>query len=233
MRSHQSQSILDQLIKLEKSEAFAVLTRAVQSRSALQIKPAGSQKVLNIKLHRSAGQRNFRIISDLAESLAGEEVTVKVILDSRLFFIKSTISYDNHGVFLSGYENFFELVRRRRPRFRIPNNWSQQAVIHALDASYEIKSKAQIIELSAEGMKLAVNPELPRYEKNQNIKVFFKVFRRAEVVVNARVIHVKKNTSSGPTIGVQFAPASNLVRSKIQNVCDDLAFFYAAASAAV
>lgn len=223
-------SILEKLVQLEKAEAFHVLTRAVHARSALQIKPTSSQKVINIKLNRSAGQRHFRIISDHAESLAGEEVTVKVILDHRLFFIKSTVSHDSHGIFLSGYENFFELVRRRRPRFRIPDNWSQHAVIHALDASYDIKSKARIIEISSEGMKLAVNPELPRYEKNQNIKVFFKIFRRAEVIVSARVIHVKKNTSSGPTIGVQFAPASNLVQNKIQNVCDDLAFFYAAAT---
>lgn len=233
MKSSSAKNILEQLVKLEKAEAFNVLTRASHSRSALQIKPSSSQKVINIKLNRTTGQRNFRIISDHAGPLVGEDVTVKVSLDSRLFFIKSTVSQDGHGLFLSGYENFFELVRRRRPRFRIPDSWSQQAVIHALDTSYDIKSKAHIIELSSEGMKLVVDPELPRYEKNQNIKVFFKIFRRAEVVVHARVVHIKKNTSGGPTLGVQFVPVSKLVQNKIQNVCDDLAFFYAATPTSV
>ena len=55
--------------------------------------------------------------------------------------------------FFENTDNFFELVRRRKPRFEVPDHWSQVAKVQALGNPAEIKSPLTIIDLSRTGMR--------------------------------------------------------------------------------
>ncbi len=221
-------SIMDDFIHIEKNKAFHILNQVADSRTEVQIKIADVQKIVNTTLNKYGVRKHF-YVADKDDSLSLKSgITIKIIFENKLFFLKTNIKKFEQSYYFDGYEHLYELVRRRRPRFKVPDAWAQSALIQSNESLHQLRSAARIIEMSKSGMKLSVNPELPRYEKNQIINLRFKIFRRAEIQLSAKIVHLKRNISAGPTIGVQFMDDTILLKNKIQNVCDDLAFFYAA-----
>lgn len=220
--------VLKELAPVDRYKTYQILNQVMDSSSEIQIKIINDNKILNLKLKR-IGQRKHFYLNSISERFENKpEVTFKIIINNKLYFLKTIIKKIEGKFYFDNYDNFFELIRRKKPRFRLPSNWFQSVFIQSEGLANEFKSAANIVEMSKEGMQLKITPEIPRYEKNQSINLKFKVFRRAEIQVNAKIIHVKKHTSGGPTIGVQFIDETILIKNKIQNVCDDLAFFYAA-----
>jgi c-di-GMP-binding flagellar brake protein YcgR len=76
-------------------------------------------------------------------------------------------------------------------------------------------------------MRLTLTPDLPRFELNQKVKIQFKIYKRAQVAVLGTVRHLRKNKSGGPTLGIEFNEMSELVKGKIQNICDDIGYHQA------
>lgn len=223
-------SIMSELAPIEKNKAYSFLNRTVEKSSLIQIKVKNDERVVNTFLKKMNSRRHFYLGDKFEHLQVGTEVTIKVIVDEKLFFIKTELKKAENYFYFDNFDNFFELVRRKKPRFKIPQKWSQSAYIQSLATPYELKSTASIVEMSKAGMKLKIGPELPRYEDGLEIKVNFKIFRRAEISLKAKIIHVKKTKSGGPIIGVRFLDLSNLSQNKIQNVCDDLAFYHTASS---
>lgn len=221
-------SVLKELDHVEKYKSYQVLNQVVDYAADVQIKIPNESKIVNTKLKKIGARKHFYIVSvsDLLKSKP--EVTIKIIISDKLFFLKTSIKEVEGNYYFENYEHLYELIRRKRQRFLIPKKWPQTAVIQSAEAVSKLRSDATIIEMSKAGMKLNIKAEIPRYEKNQIINLRFKIYRRAEIQLSAKIIHLKKNSSAGPTIGVQFMEHSILSKNKIQNICDDLAFFHAA-----
>lgn len=220
-------NILNELVLIEKNKAYQILNRAADYRTDIQLKITGENKIYSVQLQKIGMRKHFYIREKNHQFDAQTEVTAKIIIENNLYFLKTKIKRNDQSYYFDDFEHLFELVRRKKPRFSIPEKWSQSAVIQGTKTPYELKSAARIVEMSKAGMKLEVKAELPSYEKNQNIKLKFKLFRRGEVEIRAKIIHVKKSKSAGPVIGVQFEDDSALLKNKIQNICDDLAFYFA------
>lgn len=221
-------NILDALVQVEKNRAIQILNKAATLNIEIQIKVINEEKVLFAKLKKIGQRKHFYITSNASILESKPEATLKIIFLNKLFFLKTNIKKYNDDYYFENYENFFELVRRKNPRFQIPLNWPQSAMIQSVETVNGLRSLAIILEMSKSGMKLTIVPVLPRYDKNQVIKLKFRVFKRGEIALSAKIVHLKKNVVGGPTIGIQFTEDSILLKNKIQNVCDDLAFFYVA-----
>jgi|GEM_PF-7083844 len=220
-------SILSELIQVEKDKVYLILNKVVKLGTEVQIKIWGEDKVLSATFKKIGSSKFYYIMTRSSLLENKHEATIKIILLNKLFFLKTDIKKFDESYYFEKYDNFFELVRRKTPRLQIPHHWPQFAIIRAVENKNALKSVAKIIEMSKSGIKLVVGPELPRYEKNQMIKLKFKIFRRGEIELYAKIIHHKNNPEGGPTLGAQFVDDSILIKNKIQNICDDLAFYYA------
>lgn len=232
---------MKELIQIERYQSYQLLHQVINTKTEIHFKIADKNKIIKTTLKKINERKHFYIVAAVDAFADNPEITAKIIINGKLFFLKTTLKRFQGGIYFDSYENMFELIRRKNQRFSIPKQWSQTAFVQATDdrviqprhvtyveLSKTLKSAATVIELSKSGMKMQLSYELPRYEKNQIINIKFKIFRRAEIQINAKIIHLKKNVTAGPTIGVQFMDETILLKNKIQNVCDDLAFFYAA-----
>jgi hypothetical protein len=216
-------SILNNLEKIDKTQALVTLNSVQAAQIPVHLKFADQKKIYSVRLARTGQQKNFRLEDFRSEQLSEAEATLKIVDGERLFFLKTQVRRKDESYYLDGLDNFFELVRRKKPRFRIPAQWSQTAEIQAGGGP---RVQAEVREVSVMGMRLKISPLIPRFEKTQKIKLRFKIYRRAELTVEAEIIHLQKSSEGGPVVGLQFIGVTNLQQSKLQSICDDLAFFY-------
>lgn len=218
-------NILQELIQFNKQQAFEILNKAAAIRAKTQLKITEESKIHNTEIQKKLLKNRFYLPNIKEDIESNTEVTLKIISQNSLYFLKTTLMKYKNTYYFESYENLFELVRRKSPRLQIPKEWSQSAFIQSLDKN-SLRSICRVLDLSETGMKLKVGPQIPRYEKNQIINLKFKIFRRGEIVLRAKVVHLKKAPSGGPIIGVQFADDTKLIKNKIQNIYNDLAFYY-------
>jgi hypothetical protein len=79
---------------------------------------------------------------------ANLDVTLKLIVDQRLFFLKTKIKKANDKFYFETLEEMYELVRRKKPRFTLPEKWTQAVHLQGASSPIELKSAAKIIDLS-------------------------------------------------------------------------------------
>lgn len=234
-------NILKDLVKVEKYNTYQLLQNVINTNTEIHIKVAEKNRIIKATLKKIGERKQFYIVAPVDSFYDTPEITAKIIFNGKLYFLKTELKKFQGGVYFESYENLFELVRRKNPRFKIPEHWPQSAQIQSTDTtiiqpkkvtyiefSKLLNSVATITEMSNSGMKMNIAAELPRYDKNQIINIRFKIFRRAEIQTRGKIIHLQKNVAAGPTIGVQFLDETILIKNRIQNVCDDLAFFYTA-----
>lgn len=152
--------------------------------------------------------------------------TFKITLGKNIYFFNSDVKEVDKKFLIKKPAHVYELKRRKEERFYIPSGWDQFALVLTPEKT-SFNSTAKILEISSSGIKLAIVPEIPRFEMNQKVKMQIKIHKRATFVVNGIIRHVKKNKNSGPTVGVEFYNESNLTKSKVSNICDDLLYYYA------
>ncbi len=224
-------SVMDSLSQVDKHEAFQILSRVSAGQTELSFKVQNSEKIFKTKLDRNVARRQFYLTNQDLDFDLKSEITFKILLDRKLFFLKTTFKKGALQFFFENTDNFFELVRRKKPRFLIPEHWAQSAKIQGIGSPAEIKSPGAIIDLSRTGLRLDIRAELPRYEKGQMVTLYFKVHRRAEIKVQSKIIYLQSRSGSGPVIGLEYTDTSILIANKIQNICDDLAFYWTSESA--
>lgn len=219
-------ALLDNMQLIDKNTAFQILVRIAVLGVEIHIKGKDSSQIHKTRIKKNAARPVFFVLSPSIEFESGAEVTFKIIVDKKLYFLKTQVKQSASQYYFDHYTDFFELIRRKKPRFAIPELWSQSCKVQAMNSPADLKAPAEIIDLSRAGMRLLVRPSLPRFEINQLVHLYFKIYRRAEIMVVSKVIYLKKNEQGGPTLGLEFSDNSILIGNKIQNVCDDLAFFY-------
>ena len=219
-------NIMENLAKVDKNETLQILNKIAYKKSEISLKTESSEKVFNTRLEKHPVRRLFFIDHSTLVFDPNLEVTFKVILEQRLFFLKTIIKVVNDKYYFEALDEMYELVRRKKPRFIIPDKWNQAAHMQGASNPIELKSPAKILDISKAGVRLKIEADLPKYEINQVVNFYFRVHRRAEILVKSKVIYLKNNKSGGPIVGLEFSDNSILIANKIQNVCDDLAFFY-------
>ena len=220
-------NIMDHLAQIEKSEAYKILSEAAAKQIEINIKAEDSERVFSSKIEKNQVRRFFYIQNKNLVFDENLDVTIKISLNNRLFFLKTVIKKATQGYYFTDLENLFELVRRKKPRFGIPERWTQICYLHATNHPIEFRAKVKILNISKIGVRIKVEPDLPKYELNQIVNFFFKIHRRAEILVKSKIIYVKPSKVGGPILGLEFSDNSILINNKIQNVLDDLAFYYA------
>ena len=198
-----------------------------RSRIEINFKQQESDKIIKTTLSKNSARKQFYLENKEISFEKAAIVTFKIIVDRKLYFLKTTIKKTNSEYYFENLEHMFELVRRKKPRYIVPDHWVQSARVQAAASPIELKSPATILDVSRSGMRLYVRADLPRYEKNQTINLFFKIYRRAEILVKSRIIYIQHGPDGGgPIIGLEYSDNSILIANKIQNVCDDLAFYW-------
>lgn len=213
---------------IDKVVAAEILNLVINSALVLQIKIPTDKRIISssIKLSRTKHRYILTKSSDILPRQS--EATIKILLPANLYFLKTTIMNAEGGCYFDDISHLFELIRRKSNRYPIPRDWTQFAQVQLATSNNSLKTLAHIIELSKTGMRMRLSPEIPRYEKNQIIRVKFKIHRRGEINLNAKIVHLKRNNEGGPTIGIQFMNLTELNSNKLQNLYDDLAFHHIA-----
>ena len=221
-----SPPVLDDMLPIDRNVAFQILTKVASTGTEIHLKAKDANQINKTLITRIPGRRIFYVTNPVLMFAPEEEITFKIIMDGKLYFLKANLQRSASHYYFDSFNNMFELVRRKKPRFKIPEHWSQAASVQSIDAPASLKAPADIIDVSRAGMRLVVRPLLPRFEINQLVRLNFKIYRRAEISIVCKIIYLRKNSEGGPTLGLQFAENSILLGNKIQNVCDDLAFYY-------
>lgn len=220
---------MENLTHIERNEAYQILSKLVASRVEVVFKIKDKAQIYKTTLAKNAARRHFSIENKKLNLEADDEVTFKIVVQEKLYFLKTNIKKASQYFYFDQFGAMFELARRKKRRFPIPSQWSQSARMQPINSVGDLKSPITVLDVSRAGMRLYVKSDLPRYESGQFVNLYFKIYRRSEILVKSKVIHVKKSPQGGAFIGLEFADNSILIANKIQNVCDDLAFFYAAA----
>ncbi len=218
--------VLDYLVKINTDQASKIIDSVVFEKLNIQMKIYGSDTIHLVKLLTTSKKNTYTILYKGKDFDDAITLTFKAELAGRLFFFKIDSIPDSKTLIINRMTSIYELVRRKEPRFRVPINWLQFAMVYT-SSQKNFKALARINELSGSGMKITLNPELPRYEVNQKIKIQFKIHKRAQVSVFGFVRHLKKNKTGGPTLGIEFTEISDLNKLKVLSICDDMSYFYA------
>lgn len=220
---------MENLTHIERNEAYQILSRVAAERAEIVFKIKDMAQIYKTVIVKNGARRHFSIESKNVNLEADDEITFKILVHDKLYFLKTKVKKATQYFYFDQLDELFELIRRKKRRFVIPPQWSQSARMQPVTNSGDFKSLVTVLDVSRAGMRLSVKSDIPRYEAGQYVNLYFKIYRRSEVLVKSKVVHVKKSPQGGMTIGLEFADNSILIANKIQNVCDDLAFFYAAA----
>lgn len=217
--------VLDYLVKAPASVAAQLMQRISSDGVRVQMKVLGSEVVHSVKLRLSL-DKNIYLVQYKGPAFQKRDLlTFRIDIESQIYFFKTEGLVDTKTFALSPTDPIYELVRRKEPRFKVPEKWPQFGMVLSA-AKRELKSLASIVEISLSGMRVILMPELPRFEVNQVVRVEFKIYKRAQVSVMGVVRHSRKNKFGGPTLGIEFENVQPLTQAKIQNICDDISFYY-------
>lgn len=215
------------LAAVDRNETYQILSRVARGRIEVHLKEQDSDRIVKTTLFKNSARKQFYVENKKLSFDKNNVVTFKIIIDRKLYFLKTTVRKGNQEYFFENFDHMFELVRRKKPRYLVPEHWAQTSKLHAVDAPVDLKSPATILDMSRTGIRLFVRADLPRYQKNQTVNLYFKIYRRAEILVKSKIIYVQNDPDGGsPILGLEFSDNSILIGNKIQNVCDDLAFYW-------
>jgi c-di-GMP-binding flagellar brake protein YcgR len=218
-------STLDYLVEISPEQNEKLLKSIINYRQSIQVKIAEIETIFSTLLEKAENKSQLILINKTPQ-LLNRQATFKVTINDEVYFFKSKIEAHGKLAVTMRPEHIFKLIRRREPRHRIPTAWPQSVLILASE-KININTPAHIIELSTSGLKLQSAADLPRFEKDQKIRLQFKIYKRGGITATGIIRHIRRNRTGGSTIGVEFITTNALTEMKIQNVCDDLTYFYA------
>lgn len=216
-----SAEILDYLSELDAKNTVQILDAIKQRKLAIKIKAPESDKIESVSLYATSLINTFNLLFRKDLKIANELVAFKVAIGTDIYFFKTIVHVKNATHYIKTPFQIFKLVRRINTRYVIPATWPQSGMILASKKKM-LNTKMRIIEISQTGVRMHVLNQLPHYEKDQQIRMQFKMYRRSEVTVNGIVRHVKHNYKDGQLLGVEFIEETLLSRDKIKSICEDL-----------
>ncbi|MFZ3230761.1 MAG: hypothetical protein WA160_11195 [Pseudobdellovibrio sp.] len=214
--------ILDYLSELKPDEVSKVF-EIIQRRSLkIQFKSPENEKVGFVQFVATESANKLCLIFKKDFNLINQTLTFKIKIGTEIYFFKTNIKSLANDFFIQGPFKLYKLIRRKNVRYIVPDSWAQSGCILAAQKKI-MNSKFNIIEISNSGMRILVFPQLPRYEKKQQIQITFKIHKRAVITVSAIIKHMKNNKLGGPILGLEFVFENAMIQNRIQNICEDLA----------
>ncbi|MBC7742958.1 MAG: PilZ domain-containing protein [Bdellovibrionaceae bacterium] len=218
-------STLDYLVEVTAEQNEKLLRMLVAGHVGVQVKVSQDESVNKTYVEKGLSKNQLYLSNKALVSSRGAG-TFKMEHGTDIYFFKSTITQGEKFASIQQPLHIFKLIRRREPRYKIPSEWAQSALILATE-KINLATPASLIEVSNSGLKIHCEMDLPRFEKDQRIRVQFKVYKRAGVIVNGIIRHIRRLRTGGSTIGIEFINNTTLSAGKVQSVCDDLTFYYA------
>lgn len=215
--------ILDYLSETDvtiQKKVFAFIRRR---EVIVQFKTPENQKVETVQFVATESANKINLVFKNDVDLRNQDITFKIKIGTDMYFFKARVVFENRAYFIYGPFKIFKLMRRKNTRFEIPEAWAQGSYILSPQKK-TLNSKIKILEISNTGIRILVYPQLPRYEKKQQIQISLKIQKRAPFFIDGIIKHAKYNKTDGPTLGVEFNLENTLIKNKIQNICDDLAY---------
>lgn len=221
-------SILDHLKELAANSTESLFYETLRLRHRITFKLENIEVIYKGQLLRTSEKWRFQLISPSFENKYEKtvEATFKIETTQGTYFFKSFIQFIDDQLTLVGPFRLFQLTRRKNIRFPIPKDWEQSISFNSYDLR-KMKSTGHIIDFSSSGLRLFVDQELPVYQKNQVLRVQFKIFRRAGIMLKAVVKHTKKNAKKKQELGLEFIELTSAIQNRIDGICSDLSHFQA------
>lgn len=143
-------------------------------------------------------------------------------IGTRVFFFKAKILQDGKGFYVATNSlDLLELRRRRHVRFEVPENFSHECyVITSLNRSARVEAK--LLNFSESGAKMVVMADLVLFQKGSGVIISLKVGKRAVFLVGSVIRFVSRKPKENPELGIEFVNLTEIKKSRILNVCEDL-----------
>lgn len=142
-------------------------------------------------------------------------------IGTRVFFFKAKILMDGKGFYVNANMEMLELRRRRHVRFEVPANFTHEVyVITSLNKNTRVESR--LLNFSESGTKMQVMADLVLLQKGNGVILSLKVGKRAVFLVGCVIRFVSRKPKENPELGLEFVNLTEIKKSRILNVCEDL-----------
>jgi PilZ domain len=217
----------DYLVKLPKNQHLEFFEKAFTPSSKINMKIFGSEDVLAVRMRPNADDHIYTVQFKGDTFSADTLLTFKIEINLQIYFFKAKAIENTKSIVFDKKSDIYELIRRKETRYKLPKEWAQACMFINTEAK-NARAVADIIEISASGMMVMLSSSASIFEPGQKIKLQFTIYRRSQLVLNATIKHSRKKLRSGSVVGIEFDDVSSILQSKIQNILDDLIFYYAA-----
>lgn len=209
------------LNELEANKAFEVLNNCFTVGSDLTIRNEFEPNPLSAKISFFADSKIF-LETEHAEKMATfkGQTSIKFFIGSEVYFIKTTLEVVEKQICFDQSAKVVQLLRRKEPRYNIPEKWNQTAAIWSIEL--RIKNQAKVINFSLSGCRF----EVPRLSLDlslgDQIRLQYQIFKRANVVCDAIVRFITHKPNGSAVLGLEFTNLQKGHKSRIESIVGDL-----------
>ena len=215
---------LEHIQKLTVEESLGILARGMREKMVVACTVNEELKVYDLSLYGELKKDRIVFSSKRWAELKNKTCAFSLKIDTQVYFFKAKVHGDGAEIYLKADFEIFELRRRRDIRYAIPYEWPQSAAI-IIGSKKDKKMAANIMDLSASGIKMQVLSQLPEIKVGQKIAFTIKIHRRAIAYLTGVVRHSRRLHGELPIVGVEFDEVTPLLKDKINNICSDIVRF--------
>lgn len=209
--------------KLPKSEVENIYKKNIFQKCQITI-DGRTNEIVRVELTASEVEHfgKLYILPQEVYELKDKVCAFSFRVGTRVFFFKSKILQDGKGFYVPVNNlDMLELRRRRHVRFEVPENFQHECyVITSLNRNARVEAK--LINFSESGAKMIVMADLVLFQKGSGVIISLKVGKRAVFLVGSVIRFVSRKPKENPELGIEFVNLTDIKKSRILNVCEDL-----------
>lgn len=209
--------------KLPQSEITNIYKKNVFERCQITIE-GQTNEVLRVSLVATEVERfgKLYILPQDVYEFRDKLCAFSFRIGTRVFFFKAKILQDGRGFYVqTNAIDMLELRRRRHVRFEIPDDFPYECyVITSMNRNAKVEAK--LLNFSESGVKMIVMADLVLFQKGGNVIISLKVGKRALFLVAGVIRFVSRKPKENPELGVEFINLTEIKKSRVLNVCEDL-----------
>lgn len=208
--------------KLPKSEIESILKKNIFDKCQITV-DGKTNEVIQVNLTASEVEKfgKLYILPLAVYELKDKLCAFSFRIGTRVFFFKAKVLMDGKGFYVTTKMEMLELRRRRHVRFEVPHDFPHEVyVITSLNKNARVE--AQLSNFSESGAKMIVMADLVLFQKGSGVILSIKVGKRAVFLVGCVIRFVSRKPKENPELGLEFVNLTEIKRSRILNVCEDL-----------
>ncbi|AZZ37729.1 hypothetical protein CIK05_13290 [Bdellovibrio sp. qaytius] len=208
--------------KLPKAEIEAIFKKNIFDKCQITI-DGKTNEVVRVNLTSSEVEKfkKIYILPIEVYELKDKMCAFSFRIGTRVFFFKAKILMDGKGFYISSNIEMLELRRRRHVRFEVPDNFPHEVfVITSLNKNARVEAK--LLNFSESGAKMLVMGDLLLFQRGTGVIISLKVGKRAVFLAGGIIRFVSRKPKENPELGIEFVNLTEIKKSRILNVCEDL-----------